>query len=400
MATQYLQQQSSPTKENLLGIAILMAFLLPHSNTFFLLVNPLLCLLLVITFSKTRHWRPYVFLVLVPILLSVLLNLQIASPKALLSVITILLYFLCFPLVGRVSIKNVYLYICLGYIIISQLVYLINIPFLTNFFNVAYPIGPDDILNIGYMQETITTDTVFNYRLGGLYHNGNNCAEYMCMLLAFFLVVNKKESKKGVLIFLILAYSSILLTGSRTGFVVATLISYFGFIRQRGYRGVVRYLFMALAIVGVVYLLGNEFNIRGFDVESGFHNSANTKWDTFVYYITTEKSIIALLFGHLDSSLFEGASYTIQGYFDSEYGDLIFRFGFIGFLSIIIFWWMTIKRIEKSSRFYFLILLWCISSSVVAAFRAFFLFIILLSVIYSNYNVNESHNKTLRDPVR
>ena len=384
MATQYLQKHSSSTKEHLLGIAILMAFLLPHSNTFFLLVNPLLCLLLVFSFSKTRHWSPYVFMVVAPITLSLLLNMQIASPKALLSVFAILLYFLCFPFVGRVRIRNVYLYICLGYIIISQLVYVINVSFLTNFFDTMYPIGSDDSFSVGHMQDTITTDAIFNYRLGGLYHNANICAEYMCMLLAFFLVANQSESKKGVLMFSILAYASIMLTGSRTGFVVATLIVFVGLIRQHSYKGLVRYLFIAFVIIGAVYFLSKGVAFRGLDVESGFHNSANTKWDTFVYYITTENSIIALLFGHLDSSLFKGASYTIQGYFDCEYGDLIFRFGVVGFVSIILFWWMTIKRIDKNCWFYFLILLWCISSSVVAAYRAFFMFILLLSVIYSN----------------
>ena len=73
-----------------------------------------------------------------------------------------------------------------------------------------------------------------------------------------------------------------------------------------------------------------------------------------------------------------------MGAFDSEYGSLIFRFGFVGFVSIFLFYWNVAKRIHKSQWFYFFILLWIVSSTIVASFRAFFIFMLLLSVIYSN----------------
>lgn len=398
MATQYLQQSSSG-KEHLLGIAILVAFLLPHSNTLFQLMNPLMCLLLVYSFNS-RRWKPYVLMVVIPIFLSLLINVQVATQKAYLSAFTILLYFFCFPFVGKVRVRNIYLYICLGYIVVSQLVYLLGIPFLTNFFDRAYPISEDDLNYFQHMQSTITYDAIFNYRLGGIYHNANNCAEFLNMLLAFFLVTNQNMKNRGVLIFAGIAYTGILLTGSRTGFVVASIILYFGLLRQKSYKGTVRFVFLAIAIVGLGYIVGSGTALRGFDVQSGMRNSANVKWDTFIFYLTNEPSIMSLMLGHFDSSLFEGQyGRSIMGYFDCEYGDLVFRFGIIGFLSIMLFWWKTAKRINKSCRFFFLILLWIISSSIVAAFRTLFIFLLLLSAIYSNYNVNEKH-KTLRDTAR
>lgn len=401
MTTQYIQQiPQSKEKEHLLGIAILVAFLLPHSNTLFQMMNPLFCLLLVYSFSKSRRWSPYVMMVVVPIFVSLLFNISVASQKAFLSAFTLLLYFFCFPFVGKVRVRNIYLYICLGYIVVSQLIYVLGIPVLENYFNTVYPFDTEDTYNIGHIQQTITTDTILNYRLGGMYHNANQCAKYLCMLMAFFLLVNQNRKNRFVIAYSAITYLSILLTGSRTGFVVASLIVYFGLIRQGGYKGVVRYAFMALAIIGMAYIISSGVALRSLDVESGFHNSADSKWDTFVYYLTNERSIIAWLFGHFDSSLFEGQyGSSIMGYFDCEYGDLVFRFGLIGFLCIMVFWWITYRRVEKNRRFFFLVLLWCISSSIVAAYRAVFVFLLLLSVIYSNYSINEKQ-KTFRNSVR
>ena len=358
-----------------------------------------MCLLLTYSFYKSRRWKPYVLIVVIPVFLSMLINIQVASQKAFLSAFTILLYFLCFPFVGKVRLHIIYLYICLGYIVVSQLVYLLGIPILTNFFDTAYPISEDDLNYFQHMQSSISYDVIFNYRLGGLYHNANQCAKYICMLMAFFLVTNQNKKNMDVLVFSGIAYASILLTGSRTGFVVASAILYFGLLRQKSYKGTVRFVFLAMAVVGLGYIIGSGTALRGFDVQRGIHNSANVKWDTFVFYLTNEPSIISLMLGHFDSSLFEGSANTIQGYFDCEYGDLVFRFGIIGFLSIMVFWWKIAKSINKSCRFYFLILLWIISSSIVASFRALFIFLLLLSVIYSNNNVKENHT-TLRDTVR
>ena len=69
---------------------------------------------------------------------------------------------------------------------------------------------------------------------------------------------------------------------------------------------------------------------------------------------------------------------------------MTFRFGFVGVIGILLFYWNVAKRIPKSQWFYFIILLWMISSTIVASYRALFVFMLLTSVIYSN---NLSHNK-------
>ena len=371
-------------QEHLVGISILLGFLLPHTSTLFLLVNPILCLVLINRFRKSRKWQPFVFVVLVPIILSILFNFPNASQKAFQSTFTIFLYFACFPFVGKVNVRNTYLYICLAYILVSQLVYLLGIPGLTTFFDQYYPINEDDLSEFEYMQNNITTSVVFDYRLGGVYHNSNDCARFLTMLMAFFLSVNHSKKSKNVMYFVLIAFGGIILTGSRTGFVISSLIAYFGFLRNNKISGWIRYLTWGIAIFGIIYIFQKGSSLRGLDIESGLHNSANLKWDTFVYYLTNESNALSMLFGHMDASIFSGQYGVAMDSFDSEYGSLTFRFGVIGFICILLYYWQIIKRIDKSKWFFFVILLWMISSTIIASFRACFIFMLLTSVVYSN----------------
>lgn len=368
-----------------MGIAILLGFLLPHSNTLFLLVNPLLCLLLVASYPKTRHMYPFVLVVVMSITISLILNIQDASQKAFLSTFTILLYLICFPFVGQTKIRNVYLYICLGYIIFSQLVYLFGISSLSNIFEQIYPLSEEDVSYNTYvsMRDNLGYDTLFSYRLGGLYHNGNHAAKYITFLLALFLINNQNRKSRGVLVFSAVAYAGVLFTGSRTGFVVSSLILYFGIFRQQVYSKTLKYIFFTFVIIGIGYLLYSGISLRGFDVESGFHNSANSKWYTFLYYLKKENNIVAFFFGHLDPSLFKGEYGLAMNSFDSEYGDIIYCYGFIGFMAFINCFYKLFKHIDKSCRFFFFVCLWMISSTIIVSFRAFFLFMLLLSIIYN-----------------
>lgn len=386
MVIQYESSKLASRREHLLGISLLAAFLLPHSNTFFLLINPLLCVLLVV-FSSHKRKISYSFVAIVSIVVSLLLNMHVSNLKAFQSTFIILLYFVCFPFVGRVHVRNAYLYICLSYIILSQMVYLLGISFLTNFFDTAYPISDDDYNYYAHMQNSITFGNVFSYRLGGLYHNPNQCARAMTFLLAFFLALNTEKNYRRKVYFLIITYAGILLTGSRTGFVISSLILYFGYLRDKEQSRNIRFLFVFLTLLGLSYVISTGAALRGFDVESGLTNSVDSKFYTFLYYLSGESNVASLLFGHFDSMLFTGKYGVAMHNFDSEYGELVFRFGFVGTLGIMYFWWTTFKKVDKNVRFFFILFLWMISSTIVTSFRAFFMCMLLLSVLVAN-----SHN--------
>ena len=109
MRTDNLQNYSSRNNEHLLGMAILVAFLMPHTSPLFLLINPLLCILLVLN-SSYRKWSTYAFVVLFPVTLSLLINVQVAGLKAVQSTFIILLYFACFPFSSQSKVRNIYIY--------------------------------------------------------------------------------------------------------------------------------------------------------------------------------------------------------------------------------------------------------------------------------------------------
>lgn len=367
--------------QHLLGISIVLAFLLPHSNTFLLLVNPLFCILLCI-FSNNRRWNSLVLVPLIPIFLSIILNITTSQQKALLSTSTIILFFCTFPMVGKIRVSKQYLFFILAVILVSQLVYVLDIPFLTRFFDTYYPLSEDDASRL-YMRENISYETLFDYRLGGLFHNSNQCSRYLTMLLAFYLVEEENQSIRETFWFSVLAFIGVLITGSRTGFVVASLVLFFALYSKGNLTQRSKLFFIFLAFLGVISLsLGVSF--RGLEIESGMENSLSYKVGATLYYLSNQSSAIHLLFGNLDISKFESVYGVTDMGFDSEYGSLIFRFGIVGFISVFIFWYLIFKRLDKYRRIFFFTLLWVISSTIVTSFRAFFIFMIFLSVIYSN----------------
>ena len=151
-----------------------------------------------------------------------------------------------------------------------------------------------------------------------------------------------------------------------------------------------RLLIGTLALIGFGYFIQRSVGtVRGLDIGNGMNDSVNVKWETLVFYLITEKSIIGLLFGHLDERLFEGQYGLTLSHLDTEYGYLIFNFGLIGFFSVFVFWYMVYKRMDKSSRIFMFLLLWCVTSTIVCSYRAFFAYMVLLSVIYSNCNLKK-----------
>lgn len=366
------------------GVGLVLGFLLPHTFTAFLLVNPLLCLFYQ-CYRQNRVFYKYNWIVIVPILLTLLINLpQAVSSKAMMSCFSILLYFFCFPMVGRVKIPNGYFYFILGFILLSQVAYAFDIAFMKSVLNTYYPISEDDAAEI-YQQDNINAYNLLDFRLGGLFHNSNQCARYITFLLAGFLVLNSEKPIRKMLPFIIICFYAVLLTGSRTGFVVASVVIIaFLFIDKR-ISAKWRVGVVLAAILGFLFLVYNGSDMyRGFNVIEGFDNSANAKYYAFADYLAHEESLFRLLLGYLDEDRFE-ASVGIMKKFDADYGYLVFQYGFVGFVAILLLFFSVFRRMDKMGKVFLVILLWMISSTIVTSYRAVFVFMLLLSLIYNQH---------------
>lgn len=383
---------------HLVGIGIVLAFLIPHSSTALLLVNPLLCIFYKV-FKQNRCGYKYNWIVIFPIIISVLINLnQDISSKSLISTATILLYFFCFPLVGKVKIYNGYFYFVLGFIMVSQLAYAFDIHFMESILDSVYPLTEEEVAET-YAKETVNASNILQFRLGGIYHNANHASKYISFLLAAFLCLNYEKPIKQLLPFVVLVFLSALLTGSRTGFIVVSLIITVFFLlverKSKRWRTVVVVTFIAAFLL----LFSGESSVfRGLNVRQGFNDSANVKFDAFSYYLSSENTIIKLLFGSLDTSKF-ASTVTVANVmrsFDSDYGDIIYCYGFVGFVSIFVYFFKLFMRLIKEQRVFFVLLLWMFTSTIVVSYRAFFLFMLLLSIVYNSSKTNGLSNYRMR----
>lgn len=367
------------------GIGLVLGFLLPHSSNAFMLVNPLLCLFYQ-CYKQNQVYYKYNWIVLVPIVVSLLINLpQDISSKSIIGTFTILLYFFCFPMVGKVKVPDGYFYFILGFIFISQVAYAFNIVVMERFLNTYYPISETNI-DYAYqihMQNAVNANNIFSFRLGGLYHNSNQCSRYLTFLLASFIVLNNEKPIKQLLPFIVVNLYAVLLTGSRTGFVVSSLIIMAFVFIDRRINSLWRTVIVIVSItIFLVLVLSGSSTFRSFNVVQGFDNSANVKYYAFSDYIEHENTPIRFVFGYLDENRFESSA-GIMNKFDADYGYLIFQFGFVGFFAILLFFASVFRRMDIRGHVFFILLLWMISSTIVTSFRAIFIFILLLSVIYN-----------------
>lgn len=361
------------------------AFVLPHKLTAFLMFNPLACLILYFAYARKHVYSKKITTgVIITLIIALVCGFMVSADiKSTVAAITIILYMFCFPFVTDEHIDNKILYFCLFLIIISQIVYILNVGFLVNFFDTYYPISEDD--NSGsWMRNHITIETIVNYRLGGLYHNSNQCSKYLTALIALFLCNNTNRKVSKNIPFVTMAYISVLLTGSRTGFVISSLLIGGYMVKNdylKGGKKAMAYLGIAIA---VIYFLsvGVESSLRGLEVSSGFENSANLKFDTWWYYVTHENNMLLLLFGHIDSALYTPPT-ELMAAFDSEYGSYMFNFGIVGFVVLLSFYYAVYKRTSKQYYFMFFYLLWMVSSTILCAYRTSFVFMILLSFVYT-----------------
>lgn len=375
------------------GIGLTLGFILPHTSTVFLLVNPLLCLAYQF-FKQNKVYYNMNWLVLIPLLTTLLFNLpQSISTKALMSAFTVMLYFACFPIVRNVKIPNGYFFFILGFVFVSQIAYAYDITFMEVILNTVYPISEEDVTAI-HMQNTVNADNILNFRLGGLFHNSNDCSRALTFLLAGFVILNREKPFRYLLPFIIISFYAVLLTGSRTGYVVSSLIIISYIFVDKRISNLWRIVAVVSAVVafGVMTWMGSD-TYRGFNVVQGFSNSADLKMATFGYYLSSENSVLRLLIGYLDVQRFDisGATSYVMSQFDSDYGGIIFSYGFIGFVSILIYFFTIFLKLRSEGRVFFVLLLWMYSSTIVTSFRALFLFMLLLSVVYSN----ESKSKHL-----
>ena len=255
-----------------------------------------------------------------------------------------------------------------------------HIDFISSLIDTYYPISWEEDL-ITRTNESVSMSNYLEFRQGGLYRNPNQMARYVTFLLAIYLVNNTKSSIKKQAWFIALCFFSIVLTGSRSGFIISSIIIFLALFRnQRSSKNKRIIITLAVVVLILYYFLSGVG--RSTTIEEGLQDSVGAKFWLVMDYLSHESSVIYYLFGHLDHTLFTG-SYDTNYSFDCEYGYVIYCFGFIGFFALIYYLYKLYKHVDKSQRLFFVVCLWMISSTIIMSYRAVFVFMLLLSTIYN-----------------
>lgn len=308
------------------------------------------------------------------------------------SYISMLILF--FPISGNFKIYSNTLIICLSIIVISQIAYILNIPFVVNLINIFYP---DDIYSLKseYLLSN-SSNGFLNMRYGGLFRNPNHCGRIVSLLYAIYLIDIKKSKILMNACVLVLFLFSILLTGSRTAFLVVTLLTVFFvhkniFVRYKG----VYFPFFILTLLFALYFGDFRIESRIFDFSelSGGdkHSSLTIKLNFLLDYIdnTLLRQPLDLIFGTFNVD--NGENFVLDGNsriknFDSEIGYLIFSIGFVG-LSLLLWFYRTVYRTtQRNTHMLMILLVWSISSAVLTNMKFSFLFMLVLSLYYQRKN--------------
>lgn len=378
------------TKQNIVGICFILAFILPQEGLL-LFVNPVLVFLCAYLFFDRKQVTIFQYLFCGIIFLSFLFNInETFSFKAFARALMIAELFLFFPFLQHdIQIKHTYIYVIFIYIFLSQIAYLINFSPAISFYETFYPYEGTVSAYSKEHLSTITIDDLYARRLGGLFHNPNQCARYLCVILIVFLLENKKHKNTRLLIGIIPIFIAIFITGSRTGlFTAIGILLYYLYFSSNIIRKwkIIVIPIVIISLVSIYSMGGQEY--RSLDISSGLENSLDYKWRHFIQYIDNQSSIPKLLFGIFDDSIWSQKN----GIFDSEYGTLICTYGILGASVLVLFYVSLFKRTTYINMLIFIVLLWAISSTIIFSFRMSFIFMFLLSK-YTQKEIRINHKK-------
>lgn len=377
---------------HLLGVAMLLGLFLPHISTALMAINPLMLLMLYyINRKKSNTSFSIVKLFLCTVIFISFfysfITVSHESDKYIFSSVFLMMLIMFFPFTGPSQIHGSYFFFAIGFILFTQLIYLFNLPSLQKTLEMLYPVEKLTASSFEYMTENISSSNIFNFRLGGVFRNANQSARFTCLITAVYLADRHNESLRKTGLYLLLAFISVLLTGSRTGLVVFSLIIFVFLYRNHSIKRNLKVALVLLVMIAIVpsFFTGST-QFRGFNVSQGFNDSANVKWYVLMDYLSQHNSAFHLLFGYGDVNTFQPSKINIFPIFDSEYGELIYTYGFVGFILVIIFYIKSIRICRKENRLFFIILLWAITSTILLSYRMSFLFMLFLSHFVSLNN--------------
>ncbi len=218
----------------------------------------------------------------------------------------------------KVPLKFVY-WICIAILLFNftiQLLQFNDVEWVNDFIRQNYLVGSDTHLELA-----TTKYGNASFRSGSIYMNPNVYMVIPCSVLCVILQANIKKPSIINYLFSIICIWSLLLTGSRTTFIVAVAIVLVYFILDKNI-GRIKWAILA---VGIILLIVNmdalQENYRVFEVSNGMESSVGHKLSGLTAYLKNANPIYFVT-GSLSSSF--------SPMIDAEWGYIFAYFGVIG----------------------------------------------------------------------
>jgi hypothetical protein len=284
-------------------------------------------------------------------------------------------------IVGTYEKIEIYKYvpvIILFLIIASQLSYVFNLTYLTDYIDEIYPFNEEN--KIWTHRSIINLNELFNtnIRAGGIYRNPNQYTKYINLLYILILNTQLKINKK--IIISIIIFCSILLTGSRSGLAIYLIINFL-FLKEN---------FKLMKIYFYVFL--TSITVLSFDIEtlrsfSFLDFGSLSKRFPVIKIITENLTLKSFLVGNFYGQETISSIRNYSFMFDSDLLSTFFRYGFLG--TSILF--SIYYKISEKSHFIYIstILMYAITSGVFNDI-SFFILITMIVLLTKPNIVNEN----------
>lgn len=371
--------KQNSTWNHILSVVWLYVAIFPTGDLFNISI-PLLLLLLFDFKSRKNIMTPLL------VMLGVTLMLNVAQPymwfKGISRLITIAVIFYTFASLKGYRILFPYILVALIYIISSQISYMYNISFLTTVFDQFY--GMSDMIEEIYkieLDSVTMADVSSGRRFGGIYINPNNCASFVSVIYALGLceLYHGNQKNKFIYIFIALVAFSLLLTGSRTSFILFSIITLL-FLRNKDI-GVTKFVVLGIAIL-ILLLVVDIGGFRAFKVGEGMDNSFGVKMRLLSQYFQECSNPLHLLFGCGDISATKLLYHSIHDGTDFDFGNVFITFGLFFYVLYVAFYFKIYHTLPRQDRIILLVLLWSLSNSILISFRMCPVWFISLGVLY------------------
>lgn len=300
------------------------------------------------------------------------------STNDLVKSLTLVFFVLTIGTYKKIEIYTYLPVIILFLIVASQLSYVFNLTYLTEYIDKIYPFKEEN--KIWTHRSILNFNEIFNtnIRAGGIYRNPNQYTKYINLLYILILNTKLKLNNKIILSFII--FCSLLLTGSRSGLAIYLIINFF-FLKEN-YK--LKQVYFAAAFLAIIVLSYDIETLRSFSF-SDFSSLSNRF--PVITTITENLTFKSFLVGNFYG---QGTISSIRHYsfmFDSDLLSIFFRYGFLGTSILFSIYY---KMSQKSHFLYISIMLtYCITSGIFNDISFFILITMILLLTKPNI-VNEN----------